>query len=179
MISAYYAVSDSLKQIHILLASATLQNRMLENLKTEGKEIELIVKDKESMIIKRKQQNIEKERKDKKKKKQSNDSDSDWFPNRKERLRQIKENSLSERERENNTEIERINLIKYNKQAIDGKDLLISGSSSSSTASTSSPIFVSSIPTSTPSSSSSSSVVDSRPVALSSTVLEDDWDLFN
>jgi hypothetical protein len=72
----YYAVSDSLKQIRILLASATSQNRMLENLKTEGKEIEPIVKDKKSTIIKRKQQNIEKERKDKKKKKQSDDSDS-------------------------------------------------------------------------------------------------------
>jgi hypothetical protein len=69
MISAYYAVSESLKQIHILLASATSHNRMLENLKTEGKEIEPIVKDKESMIAKRKQQNIDKERKKRKKKK--------------------------------------------------------------------------------------------------------------
>jgi hypothetical protein len=52
---------------------------MLENLKTEGKEIEPIVRDKKSMIAKRKQQNIEKDRKDRKKKKQSEDSDSDWF----------------------------------------------------------------------------------------------------
>jgi hypothetical protein len=35
----------------------------------------------------------------------------------------MKESSLSERERENNTEIERINLIKYNKQVTDEKDL--------------------------------------------------------
>jgi hypothetical protein len=102
MISAYYAVSDFLKQIHILLASATLQNKSLEGLKVHGEEIEPIVKDKESMIIKRKQQNSERDRKKEKKKKQSEDSDSDWFPNRKERLRRIKENSLSEKERENN-----------------------------------------------------------------------------
>jgi hypothetical protein len=59
MISAYYAVSESLKQIHILLASATSKNKMLENLKTEGKEIDPIVVDKMSMIAKRKQQNID------------------------------------------------------------------------------------------------------------------------
>jgi hypothetical protein len=51
----------------------------------------------------------------------------------------MKENSLSEREKENNTEVERINLIKYNKQAIDERDLLISESSSSTT-SDSSPV---------------------------------------
>jgi hypothetical protein len=59
MISAYYAVSDSLKQIHKLLASATSQNRALEGSKGYGEEIEPIVKDKESMIIKQKQQNSE------------------------------------------------------------------------------------------------------------------------
>jgi hypothetical protein len=51
---------------------------MLENLKTEGKE---------AMITKRRQQLADKERKDKKKKKKLDDSDSDWMPNRKERLK--------------------------------------------------------------------------------------------
>jgi hypothetical protein len=68
--------------------------------------------------------------------------------NRKERLKRMKENSLSERERENSIEIERVNLIRYNKTVIDEKDLLISGfsssSSSSSNTTSSSHIFVSS-----------------------------------
>jgi hypothetical protein len=39
MISAYYAVSDSLKQIHKLIASTTLHNRALESLTGHGEEI--------------------------------------------------------------------------------------------------------------------------------------------
>jgi hypothetical protein len=112
MISTYYAVSDSLKQIHKLLASATSQNRALERSTRHGEEIEPIVIRRESMIEKRKQQNVEREKRERKKKKQSEDSDSDQFPNRKERLRRIKENSLSERERESEVETERKNRIK-------------------------------------------------------------------
>jgi uncharacterized membrane protein YdbT with pleckstrin-like domain len=153
---------------------------MLENLKTEGKEIEPIVTGKEAMITKRKQQFADKERKDKKKKKKLDDSDSDWMPNRKERLKRMKENSLSEKERENSIEIERVNLIRYNKTVIDEKDLLISGSSSSSsnTTTSSSPIFISSNPSLTPSLLSNPSMVDSQRVVQVSTVLLDDSDLF-
>jgi hypothetical protein len=87
MISACYAVSESLKQIHKLLASATSHNRALEEPTGHGEEIKPIVIGRESLIDKRKRQIIEKEKKEKMKKEQSEDSDSDWFPNRKERLR--------------------------------------------------------------------------------------------
>jgi hypothetical protein len=76
MISAYYTVSDSLKQIHKLLASATSQNRALERSTRHGEEIEPIVIRRESMIEKRRQRHVEKERKERKKKKQSENSDN-------------------------------------------------------------------------------------------------------
>jgi hypothetical protein len=67
MVSAYYAVSDSLKQIHKLLESATSLNTALEGSTGNGEEIEPIVIGRESMIEKRKQQHVEKEKKERKK----------------------------------------------------------------------------------------------------------------
>jgi integrase len=69
MISAYYAVSDSLKQTHKLLASATSRNRALEGLTRHGEEIEPVVTGRDSLIDKRKRQIVEKEKKERKKKK--------------------------------------------------------------------------------------------------------------
>jgi site-specific recombinase XerD len=53
-ISTYYAVSDSLKQIHKLFASATSRNMALEGLTRHREEIEPVVIGKDSLIEKRK-----------------------------------------------------------------------------------------------------------------------------
>jgi hypothetical protein len=60
MISACYAVSDLLKQIRKLLASATSRNKVLEGTTKHWVEIEPVVKGRIPLIEKRKQQIFEK-----------------------------------------------------------------------------------------------------------------------
>jgi ethanolamine utilization protein EutQ (cupin superfamily) len=70
MISAYYAVSDSLKQIHNLLASATSQDEIIKGLNEQN--MDTIVIDKESMITKRRFQNLDRDIKEREKRKVNN-----------------------------------------------------------------------------------------------------------